>query len=83
MDNQQSKKRAAEWKYLLEVIQSLRYLSQQRTALEDEDRNDNFTQLLHLLSTNNKKILCHLEGKIGHTYTHNDVQNQILDIRLF
>ena len=28
----------------------------------------------------NKKILYHLEGKIGHKYTHNDVQNEISDI---
>ena len=27
-----------------------------------------------------RNILYHLDGKIGHKYTHNDVQNEILDI---
>ena len=80
IDNQHSKKRATERKYLLEVIQCLRYLGLQGIALQGHEGNDNFTQLLCLLSTNKKNILYHLEKKIGHKYMHNDVQNEILDI---
>ena len=35
--------------------------------------------VLRLLSTNNKNILYHLEGKIGQKCTHNNVQNEIFD----
>ena len=80
MDNKQSKKRATEQKYLLEVIRCLRYLDRQGIVLKAQDGSDNFTQLLRLLSTNNKNILHHLEGKIGHKYRHNYVQNKILHI---
>ena len=80
MDNRQSKKRDTERTYLLEVIRCFRYLGRQGIALQGRDGNDSFTQLLHLLSTNKKNILYHLEGKIGHKYTHNDVQNEISDI---
>ena len=45
MNNQQSKKRATERKYLLEVIRCLHYLGRQWIALQGHDGNDNFTQL--------------------------------------
>ena len=80
MDNQRSKKRATERKYLLKVIQSLLYFGRQGIKQQGHDESDNFTQLLRLLSTNDENILYHLEGKIGYKYDHNDVQNEILDI---
>ena len=80
MDNQLSKNRARKLKYLLEVIRCLRYLGRQGIALQGYDGIDNFTQILRFLSTNDKNILYHLEGKIGHKYMHNDIQNEILDI---
>ena len=80
MDNQRSKKRATERKYLLKVIQPLLYFGRQGIKLQGHDGSDNFTQLLRLLSTNDENILYHLEGKIGYKYNHNDVQNEILDI---
>ena len=83
MDNQQSNKWAAERKYLLEVIRCLLYLGRQGMALQGQDGKENFTQLLRLLSTNDKNTLYHLEGKIGYKYTHNDVQNEILGIMAF
>ena len=70
MDNEQSNKRAIERKYLLEVNRCFRYLGRQGIALQGHDGNDNFTQLLRLLNTNDKNILYHLQGKIGHKYTH-------------
>ena len=36
--------------------------------------------VLRLLSTNNKNILYHLEGKITQKCTHNNVQNEIFDV---
>ena len=64
----------------MQVIRSLRYLGRQGIALQGHDENDNFMQLLRLLSSNDKNNLCLLEGKTGHKYTRNDVQNGILDI---
>ena len=80
MDNQQSKKRATERKYILEVIRCLCYIGRQGIAQQGHDGNGNFTQLLRLLRTNDKNILYHIEQNIGHKYTHNDMQNEILDI---
>ena len=80
MDKQISDRRSAERKYLLEVIKCLRYLGRQGIALQGHDGNDNFTQLLRLLGTKDENIMNHLEGKIGHKYTHNDVQNELLGI---
>lgn len=80
LDNQLSKRRAEERKYLLEIIRCLRYLGRQGIALQGHVGNDNFCQLLRLLGTNNKSILDHLDGKIGKKYTHNEVQNELLDI---
>ena len=79
-DNQQSKKRSTERKYLFEVIQCLSYLGRQGVALQGHDGTGIFTQLLRLLSTNEKNILYPLEGKIENKYMHNNVQNEILDI---
>ena len=50
------------------------------TEGQGHDENDNFTQLLQLLGTNNKNIVGQLYGRIGYKYTHNKVQNEILDI---
>ena len=66
----------------MEVIRCLLYLGRQGIALQGQDGKENFTQLLRLLSTNDTNILYHLEGKIGYKYTHNDVQNEILGIKI-
>lgn len=76
MDKYQSSKRDTERKFLLEVIRCLHYLGRR----QNHDWNDNFTQLLRLHSKNDKNILYHLKGKTGHKYTHDDMQNEILDI---
>jgi hypothetical protein len=80
MDSQLTKRRATERKYLLKVIQCLRYLGRQGIALQGSDGNDNLTQLLRLLGTNDQNILNHLDGKTGYKYIHSDVQNEILNI---
>ena len=80
MASQLTKRRATERKHLLKVIQCLRYLGRQGIALQGSDGNDNLTQLLRLLGTNDQNILNHLDGKTGYKYIHSDVQNEILNI---
>ena len=80
MDSQLVQRRQLERKYLLEVIKCLRYLSQQEIPLQGHNNNDNFTQLLYFLGTKGKKIMDHLNGKVGHKYNHHDVQNKLLNI---
>ena len=53
-----------ETKYLLEVIRCLRYLARQGIALQGNENNDNFTQLIMLLGTKDERIITHLDGKI-------------------
>ena len=80
MDSHLTKRRLIERKYLLKVIRCLRYLGRQVLALQGSDGNDNFTQLLRLLGTNDSNIIDHLDGKTGYKYIHSDVQNEILNI---
>ena len=80
MDSQLTKRRAGQRKYLIRVIRCLRYLGRQGIAFQGSDGNDNFTQLLRLLGTNDTNIADHLKGKSGYKYTHSDVQNEILNI---
>ena len=55
-------------------------LSRQRIPLQGHNNSDNFTQLLYLLSTKDKNIMGHLDGKVGHKYHHHSVQNELLNI---
>ncbi|XP_066910501.1 zinc finger MYM-type protein 1-like [Clytia hemisphaerica] len=80
IDNQLTEKRTVERKYLLQVIRCLRYLARQGIALQGDDGNDNFTQLLHLVGISDENLMKHLDGKIGSKYTHSDVQNELLNI---
>ena len=80
MSSQLAQQRQIERKYLLEVIKCLRYLGRQGIPLQGHDNNDNFTQLLYLLGSNDKNIMDHLNGKVGHKYNHHDVQNELLNI---
>ena len=80
MDSQLTKRRAAQRKYLMQVIRCLHYLERQGIAFQGSDGNDNFTQLLRLLGTNDTNIADHLKGKSGYKYTHSDVQNEILNV---
>ena len=69
-----------ERKYLLDVIRCLKYLGRQGIALQGHDDKDNFTQLVYLLGTKDKNIRDHVNGNIGHKYSHHDVQNELLNI---
>ena len=72
--------REKERKYLLDVIRCLRYLARQGIALQGNENNDNFTQLMMLLGTKEESIVAHLDGTIGTKYTHQYIHNQLLNI---
>ena len=72
--------RKRERKYLLDVIRCLRYLARQGVALQGNNSNDNFTQLMFLLGTKDENITAHLNRASGNKYTHHDIQNELLDI---
>ena len=80
IDSKITEQRSIERKYLLQVIRCLRYLGRQGIALQGHNDNDNLTQLLKLIGTNDENVSNHLEGKIGNKYTHSDVQNELLNI---
>ena len=80
MDSQLVERRQLEYKYLLEVIKCLRYLSRQGITLQGHNNNDNFPILLYLPGTKDKNIMDHLDGKVSHKYNHQDVQNELLNI---
>jgi len=64
----------------LDVIRCLRYIGRQGIPLQGHNRNDNFTQLLLLFGSKDPNITDHVSGKIGHKYTHHDVQNKLLNL---
>ena len=69
-----------ERKHLLDVIRCLRYLARQGIALQKNENDDNFMQLMMLLGTKDESIIAHLDGAIGTKYTHHDRQNELLNI---
>ena len=73
IDKNVTQMRKAMRKHLLDVIKCLRYLSRQRIALQGDDENDNFTQLLRLLGMKEENVLKHLDDSIGHKHTHHDL----------
>ena len=80
MSSQLTQQRQIERKYLLEVIKCLRYLRRQGIPLQGHDNNDNFTQLLYLLGSNDKNIMDYLNRKVGHKHNHHNVQNELMNI---
>ena len=82
IDNQIIKRRQMERKYLIDIIKCLKFLSHQGIPLQDHDNNDNLTQTLLLLGTKDDNITKHIHSQIGHKYTNNDIQNELLSIML-
>jgi len=80
IDVQSMKRRQAERKYLIDVTKCLRYLARQGIPLQGHDDNDNLTQALRLLGAKDDNVIKHLQGQIGHKYTHHNMQNELLDI---
>ena len=80
VDSQLVQGRQLEHKYLLEVINCLKYLTRQGISLQGHNNSYNFTQLLYFLGTKDKNIIDHLDGKVGQKYNHHDVQKELLNI---
>ena len=78
IDNQVIKRRQMERKYLIDIIKCLKFLSRQGIPLQGHDNNDNLTQTLLLLGTKYDNITKHIHGQIGHKYTYNEIQNELL-----
>ena len=68
--------RQSDRKYLVDVIRCLRFLARQGMAILGNPGEDNFTQLLLLLSTKDPSIRSTLE-RSRLKYTHNDIQNEL------
>ena len=62
------------------MIRCLRYLARQVIALQGNENNDNFTQLIMLIGRKDESIIAHLDGSLGNKYTHHDMQNELLNI---
>ena len=54
--------------------------SRQGIALQRNESNDNFTQLMMLLGTKDESIIAHLDRRIGNKFTDCDIQNELLNI---
>ncbi len=72
-------KKATERHHLMNVIRCVRYLARQGVALQGNPDNDNLFQLLKLLASKDSSIETAL-AKSTNKYTHNDIQNELLDI---
>ena len=59
--NDLSNKRLAERKYLIKVMEFIRFLARQGLAFRCNDGNDNLTQLFKLLNKNDSVLLTRLD----------------------
>lgn len=76
-----NKKRLAERKYLLKIMDCIRYLARQGIALRGDNDNDNLTQLFKLLNGNDECTLKRLESdNHQRKYLHNDFQNELIEL---
>ena len=71
--------RKSERRYLIDVVRYLRLLARQAIALQGDANEDNFSQLMLLLSTKDDNITKHLASK-KHKYTRHEIQNELLDL---
>ena len=75
----------AERKYLIKVIECIRFLACQGLAFRGNDGNDNLTQLFKLLNKNDPALLTRLDKESHlepgqHKYMHNDIQNELIEL---
>ena len=71
--------RKRERNHLINVIRCLRFLARQGIAVQGNQGEDNFTNLLKLLGTKDQSIISALE-RSRLKYTHSDVQNELFDL---
>ena len=77
----------AERKYLIKIMECIRFVAWQGLAFRINDGNDNLTQSFKLLNKNDPALLTcldkesHLESG-QHKYMHNDIQNELIELSL-
>ena len=84
-DNDLNNKNLALRKYLIKIMECIRFLARQGLAFKGNDGNDNLTQLFKLLNKNDPALLTHLDKESHresgqHKYMHNDVQNELIEL---
>ena len=85
MVNDLNNKRLAKRKYLIKVMEYIRFLACQGLAFKGNDGNDNLTQLFELLKKNDPALLTRLDKESylepgQHEYMHNDIQNELIEL---
>ena len=83
--NDLNNKRLAERKYLIKVMECIRFLARQGLAFRGNDGNDNLTQLFKLLNKNDPALLTRLDKESHlepghHKCMHNDIQNKLIEL---
>ena len=87
--NDLNNKRLAKRKYLIKVMECIRFLARQGLAFRGNDANDNLTQLLKLLNENDPALLIALLTRLDkeshlepgqYKYMHNDIQNELIGL---
>ena len=71
--------RKKERNHLINVIRCLRFLARQGIAVQGNQGEDNFHQLLLLLGTKDDSIISILE-RARLKYTHSEIQNELIDL---
>ena len=80
------KQRTVERKYVIKIMECIRYLSRQGIALRGDNGNDNLRQLLKLVCKGDPELMKRLdnEGVSIHSwqkkYLHNDFQNELIEL---
>ena len=83
--NDLNNKRLAESKYLIKIMECIRFLARQGLAFRGNDGNDNLTQRFKLLNKNDPALLTRLDKESHlesgqHKYMHNDIQNELIEL---
>ena len=83
--NDLNKKRLAERRYLIKIMECIRFLARQGLAFRGDNGNDNLTQLFKLLNKDDQTALKRLDKESNlesgqHKYMHNDIQNELIEL---
>ena len=81
--NDLNNKRLAERKYLIKVMECIRFLARQGLAFRGNDGNDNLTQLFKLLNKNDPTLVTRLDKESHfapgqYKYMHNVIENELI-----
>ena len=72
-------------KYLIKVMECIRFLARQGLAFRGNDANDNLTQFFKLLNKNDPALLTLLDKESHlepgqYKYMHNDIENKLIEL---